>query len=432
MLSWRKASVWVVVAGVAVAASVWLLWPDPVQRISGPLRHDAYVWQRAWTPEVKGRILEAAPPLRGLVVLAAEVSWSSGEPRVAEVVLDYEALRVSNCPLGLAIRINAYSGSFDETAEAIGLIADVADTVVRKARAAGLSVEELQLDFDCPESRLAGYRVWVKVVRQRVGDVPLVVTVLPSWLSSPEFTPLVQTAGAFVLQVHALQKAKSLHDIPALCDPQRARVWVERAAASGVPFRVALPTYSYLLAFDAAGDYLGASAETPRRTWPPGTQFRLLSSDAEAMASLVQEWTKDRPSLLAAIIWYRLPIQTDRFNWRWETLRAIVDGESPQAELGVETRRVEQGLVEVDLCNTGSADAPMDVRVSLRWKGAAPIARDVIGEFAGGDAADNQWMLRPRANAMPALLRPGERRMIAWMRFNTNREVEAYVTPNSE
>ena len=432
ILNWRKASVWVVVAGVAVAATVWLLWPDPVQRTSGPLHHDAYVWQRAWTPEMKDRILEAAPPLRGLVVLAAEVSWSSGGPTVAEVALDYEALRVSNCPLGLAIRINAYSGSFDETAEATGLIADVADTVVRRARAAGLSVHELQLDFDCPESKLAGYRVWVKAVRQRVGDVPLVVTALPSWMNSPEFTPLVRAAGTFVLQVHSLQKAKSLHDIPALCDPERSRRWVERAAASGVPFRVALPTYSYLLAFDAAGDYLGASAETPRRAWPPGTQFRLLSSDAEGMASLVRQWTKDRPSLLTAIIWYRLPIQTDRFNWQWKTLRAIVAGESPRAELGVEIRRPEHGLVEVELCNTGSADVCADVSVSLRWEGAAPTTRDAIGEFVGGDAADNQWTLRPRADAMPTLLRPGERKMIAWMRFNTNREVEAHVTPNPE
>jgi hypothetical protein len=431
-LFWRKAFVPAVIAGVAVVATFRLLWVPPVQRASGPLSHDAYVWQRAWTPELRDRISEAAPLLRGLAVLVAEVSWSAGEPTVANVAVDWEALKVSTYPLALAVRINAYSGSFDEPAEATGLIADVADTIVRKAHAAGLSVAELQLDLDCPESRLAGYRVWVKAVRQRIGRVPVAVTVLPSWMNSPEFTPLVQAAGTFVLQVHSLQRARSLHGIPALCDPERSRRWVERAAAGGVPFRVALPTYSYLLAFDAAGAFLGASAETAGRTWPPGTQFRLLSSDPEMAASLVGQWNRDRPSLLTAIIWYRLPIETDRLNWRWETLRAIVRGESPRAELGVETRRTEQGLVEVELCNTGSADVCADVSVSLRWEGSAPIARDAIGEFEGGDAGDNQWVLWPRVDAMPTLLRPGERKMIAWMRFNTNREVQAHVTPNSK
>lgn len=428
----HKALVWAGVVPIAVMATGLLWWPDPVQRTSGPLHHDAYVWQRAWTPEVKDRIGEAAGPLRGLVVLAAEVSWSAGQPIVAEAALDCAALRACNCPVGLAIRINAYSGSFDQTAEATGLVADVAATVIRSARASRLSVDELQLDFDCPESKLDGYRVWVKAVRQRIGDLPLAVTVLPSWMNSPKFAPLVRAAGAFVLQVHALRRAKSLHDIPPLCDPQRSRRWVERAAEVDVPFRVALPTYSYLLAFDATGAYLGASAETPGRTWPAGTQFRLLSSDAGVAAALVQQWTEDRPSLLTGIIWYRLPIEADRFNWQWKTLHAIVDGRSPRANLGVETRQVEQGLIEADLHNTGDADAHVDVSVSLRWDGARPVARDTLGEFDGDDLIGNRWTLRPRADAIPTVLKPGERKMIAWIRFDTNTEVQAYVTPNSD
>lgn len=432
MLIQQRAFVWVAFILIAVTTTLSLCWPDPVQRTSGPLHHGAYVWQRAWTPEMKDRITEAVPPLRGLVVLAAEVSWSSKRPIVAKTALDCAALKASNCPVGLAIRINGYSGSFDQTAEATGLIADVAATVIRDARASDLSVNELQLDFDCPESKLDGYRIWVKAVQQRIGDLPMAITVLPSWLDSPEFTPLARQAGAFVLQVHALQRAKSLEDIPPLFDLQRSQRWVERAAKVGAPFRVALPTYSYLLAFDTAGTYLGASAEIPRRTWPTGTQFRLLSADAGVAAALVEQWTKDRPSLLTGILWYRLPIKTDRFNWQWKTLHAIVNGRSPRADLGVETRQVEQNLIEVDLHNTGDADAHIDVRILLRWDGATPIARDTLGEFDGDDPIGNQWTLRPRAGVIPVVLKPGKRKMIAWMRFDTNTEVEAYVTPNSD
>ncbi len=432
MLIRHKALVWAAVVLIAVVAALLFWFPEPVQRASGPLRHEAYIWQRAWTPEMKDRILDAVPPLRGLVVLVAEVSWSAGQPRVAEAALDYAALRACNGPVGLAVRINAYSGPFDQAAEATRLVADVAATAIRNARASGLSVDELQLDFDCPQSKLGGYRVWMEAVRRRIGDLPLAITVLPSWLDSPQFAPLVRTAGAFVLQVHALQGPQSLQDIPPLCDPQRSRRWVERAAEVGVPFRVALPTYSYLLAFDATGAYLGASAETPSRTWPAGTQFRLLSADAKVAAALVQQWTEDRPLLLTGILWYRLPIEADRFNWQWKTLHAIINGRSPRADLGVETRQVEQGLIEVDMHNAGDADAHVDVSVSLRWDGARPVACDALGEFDGDDLIGNQWTLRPRADALPTVLRPGERKMIAWMRFDTNREVRAYVTPNSD
>lgn len=422
----------VTLALIAVVAAILFWWPRPVQRTSGPLRHEAYVWQRAWAPDMKDRIIEATGPLRGLVVLAAEVSWSGGKPTVTEAALDWEALRAPNRPVGMAVRINAYTGSFGQAAEATGLVADVADTVIRSARAAGLSVGELQLDFDCPQSNLDGYRIWVEVVRQRIGDLPLAITALPSWLDSPQFPPLVRSAGAFVLQVHSLRRPRSLQDIPPLCDPRRSRRWVERAARVGVPFRVALGTYSYLLAFDSTGAYIGALAEASGRTWPAGTQFRLLSADATVAAALVRRWTEDRPSLLTGILWYRLPIKADRFNWQWETLRTIIDGRSPRADLSVETCQVEPGLIEVYVHNAGDADARVDVSVSLRWEGAKPIVRDTLGEFDGDDLTDNQWTLLPRADALPTVLRPGERKMIAWMRFNTNREVQAHVTPNSD
>jgi hypothetical protein len=235
-----------------------------------------------------------------------------------------------------------------------------------------------------------------------------------------------------VLQVHALERPESLQAIPPLCDPQRARRWVEQAGRVGVPFRVALPTYRHLLAFDAAGGYLGASGEASDGAWPAGTQLRLVSADAEAAAAMVQEWTEDRPARMTGILWYRLPVDSDRFNWRWPTLRAIMSGQAPRSHLVVEVRQVEPGLIEIDLHSAGNADAPAAASVLVQWDGAGPVAQDAIGDYEGGDVAGSEWTLRPRADAPPTLLGPGEQTMIAWMRFDGNREVRAYVTPNAD
>jgi hypothetical protein len=41
-----------------------------------------------------------------------------------------------------------------------------------------------------------------------------------------------------------------------------------------VPFRVALPTYGYVLAFDRNDKFIRLSAEGPAKEWPDGAQLR--------------------------------------------------------------------------------------------------------------------------------------------------------------
>jgi len=62
-----------------------------------------------------------------------------------------------------------------------------------------------------------------------------------------------------VLQVHSLERPKDINTRFELCDSKAARRAVDLAGKVGVPFRVALPTYGYLIAFDSEGKYLGLS-----------------------------------------------------------------------------------------------------------------------------------------------------------------------------
>ncbi len=415
-------------AGALVVAAVLWLVSAPVERTAGPMRQDAYVWRRDWSPDVVARVARDAGALDGLVVLAAEIDFDGPNPTVTRVKLPFDALCRYGGPVSLAVRVNAYDGSFSPDADASRAVVDACLVALADAGDARLAVEAMHLDFDCPTRRLADYRFWVEEVRSSIVKMPLWITVLPTWMTSRAFGPLIAETDGYVLQVHALSRPDSIEAIEPLCDPDRARAWVESAARYDRPFVVALPTYRHLLAFDAGGAYLGAASERGLPAWGSEVRLRVVGADAEALGALVEAWRRDRPARMLGVTWFRLPVADERYNWRWSTLAAILAGRVPRPDAGVEVRVVDDALAEVFLANAGDADAPMDVTVGITWSGdRRPIARDAVAGFRTVDDAPGRWTIRPVSPFRQEVLAPGGRRMIAWLRFQSRAEVRADV-----
>jgi hypothetical protein len=411
---------------VALAA---VLWPRS-GRASGPLRHEAYVWQRRWTPEVRAAVRQGAD-LAGFVVLAAEVDLSRLPPRVSRAAWDAASLRATGRTVGLAVRIGVFSrggGRFRAEPGQTGLLANVARAAVAEARARGIEPAELQLDYDCPESRLGEYPALVRAVRAAVAPVPVVLTALPAWLPHRrELRRLLDAADGWVLQVHSFAPPAGPEAPIVLADPAAARRWVEEAARFRRPFRVALPTYGYVAAFDARGKLLGLAAEGPSLAWPPGVRLRTARSDPEAMAGLVQGWTRDRPRELAGLLWYRLPSAGDRLSWTWPTFRAVLTGGVPRPDLRAERRLPSPGLVEIDLRNAGEADAPWPPVLRIRWESGDLLAADGLAGYRLHRTGPEEAALERAGTLHETPLRPGERRTIAWLRFASPTEVSIEV-----
>lgn len=370
---------------------------------SEPLPHAAYVWQRAWTPAVGSGLVAAASRLSGVVVLAAETDARDGVVRVA---LDYPALARSGLPVGLALR------NHPQTSPA--LVEDLAVDLLREASARNLPIAELQLDCDAAEAKLEAYRALVVSVRRRTAPTPLTFTALPAWLRQPPFPALAAASDGFVLQVHSLDAALRL------CEPAAARAAVRRASAFGVPFRVALPTYGYVVGVDSENRVVGVQAEGPVRPWPSGTRLLEVRADPVELAGLVAGWNAAPVPHLTGFLWYRLPVAEDRRNWTWATLAAILEGRTPRACLKVALLAPEPGLVEVSLVNDGEADAVVPVRIAVAWREATLQACDAVGGFhrEGGGvlAAGLRFAGTPR-------LAPGGRCAVGWLRFREAREV---------
>ena len=404
-----------------------LILAGSTARMNGELSHQVYVWQRAWSATVCESVAAHATNFSEIAVLAAEVSWKDKLPRVTRVSADYQTLVRSGCPVGLVLRVGPYQGALGDNRSAVDFLAGLAASLVAEARKNQVQPVELQIDFDCAESKLDDYRQWLGVVQHRLAPLPVTITALPSWLNSTNFPPLVAVATNYVLQVHSLEKPTRIDAPFTLCSPAVAKQAVARAGIVGVPFRVALPTYTYIVAFHSDGQFFGLAAEQPRNGWPAGTQTRDMSADPVVMSSLVRYWSTNATSSLRGIIWYRLPVAVDNLNWRWPTLAAIVAGREPHESFHSVARRVEPGLVEISLVNDGELDISSRLIVKVRWSEARLVAGDGLRGFELADESDSAAQFQNHQRAFR--LRAGEKIVVGWLRFDRDREVQLEAQP---
>lgn len=391
-----------------------------------PLTQEAYVWQRAHTDAVASAVRTHASAFTHLVVLAAEISWQQNHAQIVRVPFAASTDALKSAPsLGLALRINAYAGSFAADASATRELTTLASSLLDDARSAGLTITEFQIDFDASERRLADYRQWLDAFRPIVAPARLTFTALPSWLKHRrDFAALATAADDYVLQVHSLTRPSSPDDPAPLCDPEAARRAVADAARFNRPFRVALPTYGYRLAFDPQGRFFALSAEGPAPPWPAGTIIRELESDPAALSALVSDLQRLHPAALTGIIWYRLPIAGDRLNWSWPTLNAVMRGETPSARIVLEAARNASGLVEYFAVNTGTAPFTGAFAATVTWTGATRLAADTLPPFV----LENETVTSHRLAAPSLRLAPGARQPAGWLRLDQS-PASLHVSP---
>ena len=383
-----------IVATLALAAllavATWLARGRSVPTVSGALPQAAYLWQRQWTEGVRAAVsgVDAGSPFGALCVAYAEIEPAAGKPPTVRRTsgIDWALLARSHQPVGFAVRVRAFPGEVSAAREPFPTLRAVLSELCADARAAGMRPAEIQVDFDCPTSRLRGFAAWLRALQAAFPGQHLSFTALPAWLRSDDFAMLAAVTGDYVLQVHWFEKPGPAGRPPTtLCDPAAARVAVGQAARLGVPFRVALPTYGYRLVLDAQSRLLAGAGEgvTLEAARPPaGGTVRTLMADPDALAELVRGWQSRRPAALRSVIWYRLPVEGDRLNWTARTLRAVAAGRTPRPKLGVRfTPAADSGPWELRLWNAAAPDAPLPAAIPLHCA-SVPVAAAAVGGFA--------------------------------------------------
>ena len=367
------------------------------QRQSQPSPQDAYIWQRQWTPAVIRAMHDSSSFVAQWRVLAAELDaggrWNMAAP-------DWRALQAATRPVVLVVRINGQLKDFSQT--------DVLQQISRlraQWQAAGVTLAGIEIDHDCATARLPAYAEFLHALRPQMASQEILsITALPTWLTSPALDALLAAADEAVLQVHAVMNPRQ-----GLFDAKRASGWVQDfAQRTRHPWRVALPTYSTRVTWNARG--MVTAIESEQATLATSDTAQELMAQPQVMADFVAQLERDAPAGLAGVVWFRLPTGDDMRAWSSATWLAVLQRQALRPVLQVQARTgAEAGMHDVILRNTGNADAVLPATVRLDQ--ACQLADGINGYVLASDAR-GKYLKR----AQNGLLHAGRQRNIGWIR----------------
>ncbi|MCP4640238.1 MAG: DUF3142 domain-containing protein, partial [bacterium] len=224
----------------------WLGGPKPLPKPSpGDVTHSAYIWQRRWSDNVRAGLTDAAPAMDRLMVLAGEVTVRDGAFRTTRIRPDWTALAATDRPVTGVVRADVSLATHmaeHGVKDAAEYLNEQVDVIRSEADSAGLVLAGIQLDYDCPTSKLATYTDLLTAWSRHTRDVERSITTLPDWTRSDTFPALVRDLDYFVLQVHSFERPAADDEDYVLCRTDRVPAWTAAAEAAHVPFYVALPT----------------------------------------------------------------------------------------------------------------------------------------------------------------------------------------------
>jgi Protein of unknown function (DUF3142) len=361
------------------------------------LQHDAYVWQRRWTPAVDAALEQNSDIIRSWRILAAELN-SHGRWWLAPT--DVSALGRSRRPVVLVIRIDGSRVRANDTR----MLPQIVE-VVQRWQHTGVRIVGVEIDQDSGVAGLGFYSSFLAGLRERLDrSILLSITALPSWLASPGMNRLFAEADEVVLQVHAVQNPPT-----GLFDRRRARDWIdELSRRTRKPFRVALPAYGARVSWRSDGTLLAVESETPLLAG--GDSAMELMAWPKDVAALLRDLQEDPPVNLAGIVWFRLPTVEDHRAWSISTWRAVILNQPlrPRIELIVPPSDTP-GMNNLMLANTGDIDAELPHSIELPR--SCTIADGVNGYTLGFRGAGTRLDL-----LQDGLLRSHSRQTVGWMR----------------
>lgn len=393
--------------------------PAPRPRTT-PLTHSAYVWRQGWTPQAVAGLAESRLPgkLSALNVLVGECGLSSGRRAIHP---PWKELSGHGRAISLSVRIGtrkAVVGKDDvDLTEGFELLL----SGLAEAKAAGIEVNSLQIDFDCPERLLRAYAEEIKILKTRSGGLPLTITTLPAWLDADGFDELIRTTDGWTLQLHGTSRPKLGRD-NRLFSADVAEAWTRRALRFGRPFNVALPTYAYLACFSKRGEYLGMRAE--QSAFPTGTvrTLQLPADPAEVVKFLA--WLDDETcARVIGVDWFRLPLPGDRQNWTMKGLDEVITGRPISGQVDIVTEQ-QGGLFDISVRNHSERPLPLP-SLQVGWS---------HGDVVGADAT-YAWLMKPGRRSLifaqhdvAELLGPGESRVVGWIRLTDEQSIITEIT----
>jgi len=357
-----------------------------------PLKHDAYIWQRVWTAELKHEIQQQAALFNELRCFAAQRDVQGNWLYPAIDVGFVKSLASVNWVWVIRIDGAQPDIAVSELQREINLL--------RAILGDGAAVE---LDFDCASSQLPGYAKLLAALKQSGESIR--ITALPSWHSSAALPALLAHCDHLTLQVHAVENPKP-GSANGLFDPERALQWLhDFDAICPCALSVALPTYGAVRYTDSSGKSIirHESEFTPREAL--GEQFM---PDARVLQRFLAKLDSNRWRKLQRVVWFRLTLSGDRFALAPVSIAALVQSLPLNALINSFRRANNVGGFDVFLRNDGNCAGPAPIEISAA---DACAGEGLAGYDFQGIGASPRFV-----QSVPIELKPGQTLAVGWIR----------------
>ncbi|MEO5595605.1 MAG: DUF3142 domain-containing protein [Lysobacteraceae bacterium] len=381
----------------------------PAQRSTSALPQAAYIWQRVWTPAHRGVLANSHELFNQLRVLAAQLQPGEGW---FDAHVDLQALQVDGRAVRPVIRLDGRLSKLDAAD-----IAQRSSNIVSDWRAAGVHVDGIEIDFDCPSARLPEYAQLLSAVRAALPrDVQLSITALPDWIDASGLLDVLAIADEAVLQVHAVRDPAQ-----GLFDADKSEQWIARfASRTERPFEVALPAYGSALVFDRSGQRVGVESEAGLAQ---AGERQELNADPAAVAALLRKLEAAPPPHLRGIVWFRLPLPGDRRAWALATMSAVINAQPLRADFVAAVQSTGTGAFDLQVANRGTLDARLPASVDIGGRGCGDA--DALPGYRIQRAATGLRFVRESDARLPA----SQSRALGWVRCTQLADPDIHVHP---
>ncbi|HOJ33466.1 MAG TPA: DUF3142 domain-containing protein [Candidatus Hydrogenedentes bacterium] len=289
-----------------------------------------YVWQTVWQEPVRRAVSTAAESGCRIMFLAAEIHSVNESVSIRKCIPDWQTISQISQPVTAVFRLDtSIAQDLDKKRDLIlSTLSDLVKEIQKETTARHFQMNEVQLDFDCPTSKLRSYGILLTKFREAFPKLTVSATVLPTWLKTHAMRYLVDELDYMVVQVHTLERNSSAEQSLLLFNADRFETYIRRASSWEIPYFLAFPTYGYTVVFDERGDLYGVYAEEPSETPRDGFTAVEVTADPAQLSESVAKLKEDVPKNCLGIAWFRLPIATDKRNWSWDTLVDVMSGKT--------------------------------------------------------------------------------------------------------
>lgn len=199
--------------------------------------------------------------------------------RLTELASIDDLNHMGNCTP--VIRLSAGAQTLDDP--------DYLDDVIRVTNEwfGDTASRRIQIDYDCPASRLSDYAVFLDNLRKELRIDHLSVTALASWIDSVEFQQFSKAADQIVPMFYDLEPDHPLEitrGSPRQMTDSATIDWINRWKKCRAEWRAGLPNFQRLTLFDSKGKLIGHLQQWDYATVNTSEMFRRVSSPSPSCA----------------------------------------------------------------------------------------------------------------------------------------------------